>query len=638
MYEKNNGQAYGKTVSYSNYDYRGTPATYISGEATSPNILEYSIDHNRDAIVITGIRDKSITSLNIPERIEGKEVYLIESGAFECCKSLSTAVIPKTVVQISSGAFRDCPTLYRLTVLSPKINVCINALRGCTGLSGIDFPNLKSTDQITISAEAFDSARLPITGYKGGRYLSIGGNPYFALLGPESYSVPSCELHPSTVIIADDAFENCGSLGYLDLSSNVSIVPQGAFRGCRSLRKVNFGTNIRVISYGAFDNCTSLEEISLPSVTKLNGFEGCTSLRMIFAPMVENVFSTLPSAVSIEKCSFDPADLIYRTDDKYTFVAITGVKNRSVTMVTIPDKIDGLPVKVIDSGAFSGCYRLQLVILPAGVSHIDTGAFKGCSALKRISAASSELTILPYAFEGCSSLSDLELTSWESDAAFFFQKTAFEGTAFPITCYNGGKYLGMRGNPYFALIDAEDDKTVRCELHPNTEMIMGYAFYEHKKLEQLVLESKVTTISPCAFKNCKALSAVVFGGNVKFVRIDAFAGCTSLRRVDMPDVEVIEGFGGCYALQVLEAPAAKDITTDFSDSPKLAKVKLGTALHTLPKHAFASCKDLSSIDFEGPQICWKQCFSYKSISSAIMGASQIKKVVCTDGTYRLRWL
>ena len=638
MYDKNNSYSYDKNVSYGKYDYYGTPAAYMDHNATNPNILEYSVDHNRGAIVITGIKDKSIRDLVIPERIEGKEVYLIESGAFECCRSLATAVIPRTVVQISSGAFRDCSTLYKLTILSPRINICINAMRGCTALSVLDFPMLKGTDEITISAEAFDSARLPITGYRGGRYLAIGGNQYYALLGPESYAVSSCELHPSTVMIADDAFENCGSLGYLDLTSNVTVVPKGAFRGCRSLRKVNFGTNIRTVSYGAFDNCTSLEEISLPSVTRLNGFEGCTSLRMIFAPMVENVFSTLPSSVSIEKSAFDPAELNYRTDDKFSFVTVTGIKNKAVTMLSIPEKIEGLPVKLIESNAFADCYRLQTVSLSKNVSQIGAHAFKGCSALKRVTVASPSLMLLPYVFEGCTSLSDIDFTAWESDAKLSFPSSAFQSTALPITYYKGGKYLGMRGNPYFALIDAENDKTVRCELHPSTEMIMEYAFKDHKKLEQLILESKVTSIPLGAFQNCKELSAIIFGNNIKFVRLDAFSDCPSLRRVDMPDVELIEGFGGCRSLQVLEAPAAKDIVTDFSDSPKLAKVKLGTALHKLSKRAFVNCRDLSVIDFDGPQVCWKQCYSYKDVSAAIGLATQIKKVNCTDGTYRLRWL
>ncbi len=604
---------------------------------TNPSIFEYSTDFHRNAVLITGVKDKTLTYVAIPEKIEGKDVFMIEDSAFRGCQKLQGAIISMNVVEIASRAFADCPMLKKVVLKSPKIRIRLHAFENCGSLETLEFTSAVRSEDIALSAEAFINTRLPFVNYKGGKYLSVGNNGYFALMGPENVNVTKCELHNSTAIIADDAFENCASLVSLDLRGNVTTVPLGAFRGCSALKDIVFGSNIKTVSYGAFDNCTSLVRAVLPGVNEISGFEGCSALQTIVAPFANRIYSRLNSNVIIDRSIFDPKVLTYEVDEKKRCIAITGIKDKAVTSVSIPEQIENLPVKIIRERAFYGCTNLQVVTFSKNVCMIYQHAFENCTSLRRVTFNSPELMLVPLAFENCTALDNVEFTSWESGAKVSVSSNAFYGTKIPVSVYKGGTYLTMNGNPYFALLGPEAANTKRCEVHPNCEFMMESAFKNHKSLEQLVLEGKITTVPLSAFEGCKSLSAVVFGNNIKFVVKDAFNNCTSLRRVSLPSAEFIDGFDGCRSLQVVEAPSVKVIQCTFAESTKLVQLVIGPDITEIANHAFVNCRDLHAIDFAGIEISWKQCYSNKAVSGPINTAHQIKKVNCSDGTVRLHW-
>lgn len=65
--------------------------------------------------------------------------------------------------------------------------------------------------------------------------------------------------------------------------------------------------------------------------------------------------------------------------------------------------VDGMPVRVIDSGAFKES-KLRGVVIPEGVQSIGREAFAGCAYLTSVELPSSLRTIAPRAFAGCTSL------------------------------------------------------------------------------------------------------------------------------------------------------------------------------------------------------------------------------------------
>lgn len=71
------------------------------------------------------------------------------------------------------------------------------------------------------------------------------------------------------------------------------------------------------------------------------------------------------------------------------------------TDVTVPDEIDGLPVKRIGKYAFADT-RVKSVSLPSSCTEIDWFAFYGCFALTSVTVPESVASIGYGAFDSCS--------------------------------------------------------------------------------------------------------------------------------------------------------------------------------------------------------------------------------------------
>jgi hypothetical protein len=74
---------------------------------------------------------------------------------------------------------------------------------------------------------------------------------------------------PSSVkTIGDCAFENCGSLEYLDIGENVEYIGDNAFSSCKSLTgTIALPDKVRYIGHNAFKGCLNINEIVWNGVT-----------------------------------------------------------------------------------------------------------------------------------------------------------------------------------------------------------------------------------------------------------------------------------------------------------------------------------------------------------------------------------
>ena len=80
--------------------------------------------------IITGLTDRGrqLSSLNIPESIDGYTVAHIATNAFQNCNKLSDVIIPNTVSNIGDNAFAGCSRLSDITLLGatpPAIGIGI---------------------------------------------------------------------------------------------------------------------------------------------------------------------------------------------------------------------------------------------------------------------------------------------------------------------------------------------------------------------------------------------------------------------------------------------------------------------------------------------------------------------------------
>ena len=178
--------------------------------------------------------------------------------------------------------------------------------------------------------------------------------------------------------------------------------------------------------------------------------------------------------------------------------------------------------------------------------------------------------------------------------------------------------------------------------------IDGYAFKGNKKIKKVIIPGSVGSIWGQAFNGCTALEEVVIldpevgmesKGLTSIKRHGAFAGCTSLKSINLPASLKELGqhsfsggvFAGCTSLTSIDIPASvteiPDIT--FKNCSALKTVRFRGRLGTIWKEAFRGCTSLTSIDLslgvkEIDNSAFHSCSSLKSVTLPSEGLKSLK--------------
>lgn len=148
--------------------------------------------------------------LEIPEKIDGKDVVCIRENAFYKCETLEKIVLPDTVSFVGHHAFFECISLKEVYFSDNIYSIGEGCFSGCISLEKVDFPyNLK--------------------------------------------------------LIEENSFFNCQSLEEARLPVGIEEIGNYAFANCSELSDVDLGTKLLKIGDFCFYNCTELDEINLPS-------------------------------------------------------------------------------------------------------------------------------------------------------------------------------------------------------------------------------------------------------------------------------------------------------------------------------------------------------------------------------------
>ncbi len=202
-----------------------------------------------------------------------------------------------------------------------------------------------------------------------------------------------------------------------------------------------------------------------------------TVLGMAAAP-AQSVIPALQTAIVASAEDKTYGDLYYQTDGKQ--VIITGCKAAYMggsKLITIPEKIEGLPVTAIGSSAFKNSDVVSVTI-SEGVKSIGDQAFCFASDLTTINLPSTVETI----GEEC------------------FRETKIRSITLP-------------------------DKV---------KTIPEGAFQTCVKLEEVKLGKNTATIGKGAFDGDTALTEIELPDTLKTVGDHAFFGCTGISRIDVP--------------------------------------------------------------------------------------------------------
>lgn len=207
--------------------------------------------------------------------------------------------------------------------------------------------------------------------------------------------------------------------------------------------------------------------------------------------------------------------------------------------LVIPAEYNGLPVTEIYWNYTSGDYAfennttIESLIIPASVQFIGEYVFSHCTSLKSV-------TILPGdtpvelgcgSFSGCTALEQFTIPDNVirfSDPFSLSSTNNYTKKVFPkVTEYDNAYYLGNQNNPYFVLVGIKDITLTNCEIHPDTKIIGGGAFYK-SALTEIVIPEGVITIDDQAFSQTTALTSFSFPDSLRFVGGKAFVKCGAI--------------------------------------------------------------------------------------------------------------
>ncbi len=172
--------------------------------------------------------------------------------------------------------------------------------------------------------------------------------------------------------------------------------------------------------------------------------------------------------------------------------------------VTVPEKIDGLPVTVIGPDAFKNNAKLEKVMLGSNVVKVAGNAFRGCTTLTEVVFNDKVEELGSGCFAGCTSLS-----------SFYVPDT--------VTNLGGEMFYGCTGLTRVILPSS-----------PKFQSIGSSAFRGCTSLTSLVIPEGVTSIGTKVFQDCTSLKSVTMPKTLLYIANKAiFKNCTALDEIQV---------------------------------------------------------------------------------------------------------
>lgn len=270
--------------------------------------------------------------------------------------------------------------------------------------------------------------------------------------------------------------------------------------------------------------------------------------------------------------------------------------------VVIPATIDGLPVRTVGPGAFSG-KSITSVFVPTSVTSIARGAFYECRNLTSVVMGNDVTSIGESAFEFCSAMNSFIMP----ESVKSIGKSAF-AQCWSLTALTIPAGVTSIGDRTFAYCLALASVTI-----PNSVTSIGFeAFTRCESLASITIPNSVTSIGQSAFSGCYTLASVTIPSNVTSINSPIFNNCRSLLNIEVangnPAFTSVEGVLFDHdKTTLLDYPGGKpgrytipsqvDIIgiAAFAGNRGLTRLVIPDGVTTIEYSAFTACQALTSV-------------------------------------------
>lgn len=631
----------------------------------------------------------------------GSLIKEIPDDAFSSCTALTSITFPSQVTTLGDDAFHGCTGLNAVTIPATLTSLHYESFSDCYGLTALvlEGDSVKSMDGTWSSTYEYEFTKgfcrtyVPdalVDAYKASAawsqmadyILPMSQKPsdtrIYALLKTDGtlvqcdasgkalsggrtfivsdddrgdvrsdyakYAITDVKFQSGVTELPDGAFIYCGALRQVSLPSSVTAIGKRAFYECKALQSVS-GSNVTTVMYQAFYECQALRDVGfMGKVTELGGyaFDGCSALPAAnLNPSLQEVSAgafrsctnlsqvTLPTNstyLAIEQDAFSgcraltsinlPAQLAYLRTDAFSYTGLTSVSVPSVLfecgtgvfrqcrhLTSAHVRATG---DYVQNSMFAECAALRSVTLEDSVTTIQGSVFKGCQALQQIDL-SHVTEITSHAFQGCSGLWELELPAGlrELDAAFHDCTGIVEVSLPGGLGYVGSAQSGNDSYGAFSNCTGLSNVTFGEGYEAN---IGGSMFAGCTALRRIQIPDAVSSLDERAFGNCFLLKDLHLPTSLTAMGSDCFMMCTSLEEVDVPAAGVLSleiypsggQFEGCTRLARITLPDGLDSIAPgmFYHCDSLTEISIPSSVEYVGQMAFRECSNLQTVIFQ----------------------------------------
>ncbi len=489
------------------------PTTPYSGDIVieSPVTID-GVEYKVIAVAATAFKSNAnITSVVLPD-----DCVDLKRGAFAECSSMKSIRLSSNMTAFTANLFDRCSALEEITIPAGVKTVTGTQFQGCSSLKKITFA--ESDSEISFTTAAWGTT----TSTEEGGF----GKPVVEEL--------IINRPIATVTVANAPFKGLTTLTKVEIGSKCTTLSPSYFAGCSALSEVTLSEGLTDLGTATFSG-TALTTVTVPStVTTIptTCFSGCASLtEVVLNEGLTSIDDQAFSGTPVAKINW-PTTLTKIGQYAFSNSNIAG------------DLVLPAELKTLGAQAFNNNTGITSVALPAALSSLGDGAFKGCSAVAAytVDAANANYFVKNKAVATKDGLKLIlypvadPATSFEDNGAntigayTFFGAKNLTSIVLP-NCWNYGDYSLANTSVAEATVQGIVGRYV---------------------LENCTAVKKVNLASGLAIpfglcKGCSALEEFTTGYDIMTINDEAFAGCTSLKQLDL----------GGY-LSIIGADAFKD--------------------------------------------------------------------------------